>query len=237
MAKNSSYVHEFGAEYGNPVEFVPADHAIEVLKDSGLPPVLFEYWKEYGFSKYLGGYFQLVNPLDYEQVVAEWIRGTPFEGADQFFAIRMDAFGDLQVWGLKLGNVFDISVNYHALYKTGFNDEAKINAGKGGQMLEGLFYGVLADQMTPDSDDSRIQLFLQAKEAMGILGPNQIYGLVPAAPLGGQMQLDNLQITDAPSYLALLPELAPVREMTMQDLARMAFGGAAAQSLNKLLKD
>lgn len=104
-------------------------------------------------------------------------------------------------------------------------------------MLEGLIFDVLADQMTPDLDDSRIQLFLQAKEAMGILGPNQIYGLVPAAPLGGQMQLDNLQITDAPSYLALLPELAPVREMTMQDLARMAFGGAAAQSLNKLLKE
>ncbi len=91
--------------------------------------------------------------------------------------------------------------------------------------------------MTPDSDNNRIQLFLQAKEALGALGPNQIYGLVPAAPLGGQMQLDNLQITDAPAYLALLPELAPVRVMTMQDLARMAFGDTAAQSLDKLLKE
>lgn len=51
------------------------------------------------------------------------------------------------------------------------------------------------------------------------------------------MQLENLQIVDAPEYLAMLPELAPVREMTMQDLARMAFGSAAAQSLDKLLKN
>ncbi len=55
MAKNKSNVPDFGAEYGKPLEFVPADHAIEVLKDSGLPPALFEYWKEYRSSKYLGG--------------------------------------------------------------------------------------------------------------------------------------------------------------------------------------
>lgn len=237
MSKMSGYVHEFVSEYGKQEKFVPADHAIKALQDSGLPPILFEYWKEYGFSKYLGGYFQLVNPLDYEQVVAEWIKGSPFEGKDRFFAIRMDAFGDLRVWGVKLGNVFDISVNYHALYKTGFNHEAKIRAGKGGRTIEGQVYGGSMDKLTPDSDDPRIRLFLQAKEKLGALGPNQIYGLVPAAPLGGQMQLDQLQIVDAPEYLAMLPELAPVREMTMQDLARMAFGDAAAQSLDKLLKE
>lgn len=237
MAKAKGYVHEFRAEYGKPVDFVPADHTIEALKDTDLPPILFDYWKEYGFSKYLGGYFQLVNPLDYEQVVAEWIKGSPFEGTDHFFAIYMDSFGDLKVWGLKTGYVFRIRVNYQALYKTGFKQEAKIRAGKGGQMAESLLYGVLADKITPDADNGRIRLFLQAKEKLGVLGPNQIYGLVPAAPLGGQMRLEDLQIVDAPEYLAMLPELAPVREMTMQDLARMAFGDAAAESLDKMLKE
>lgn len=36
----------------------------------------------------------------------------------------MDAFGELRVWGVKLGNFFDINVYYHALYKTGFQQEA-----------------------------------------------------------------------------------------------------------------
>src|SRR5690606_34269430 len=98
-------------------------------------------------------------------------------------------------------------------------------------------YRTLADKLTPDSDDPHIRLFLQAKEKLGVLGPNQIYGLVPAAPLGGQMQLEHLQIVDAPDYLAMLPELAPVRELSMQNLMRMAFGGAAVQSLGNLLKE
>lgn len=238
MAKKSkSNVHEFGLEYGKPVEFVPADHAIEALKDSGLPPLLFEYWKEYGFSKYLDGYFQMVNPLDYEAAIADWLKGSPFEGADRFFAIRMDAFGNMQVWGARLGSVFNIKVDYHAIYKTGYNDEAMIRSGKGGQMVEGLLYDVLAEKVVPTSKNGRIRLFHKAKEKLGVLGPNQIYSLSPAAPLGGQMELKHLKIAHAPDYLAMLPEIAPVREMTMQDLARMAFGDGAAELLDKQLKE
>lgn len=149
----------------------------------------------------------------------------------------MDAFGGLRVWGVKLGNVFDINVYYHALYKTGFQQEGKIRAGKGDLLIDGVIYQTLAHRVDAGSDDPHTQLFFQAKDKLGELGLNHIYGLVPAAPLGGRMQLENLQIVDAPEYLAMLPELAPVREMTMQDLARMAFGSAAAQSLDKLLKE
>lgn len=231
MARPNIDISEFRDEYGAPLEFVPADKAIYALKDCGLPPILFDYWKEYGFSKYLGGYFQLVNPLDYEHVITEWIKGTAFEGIDRFFALRMDAFGDLQVWGARLGNIFDISVSYNAIYKTDFMQEAQIRDGKGDILVDGLIYRTLSSQIDKASDDPRVKLFFQARDQLGTLGPNQIYALVPSAPLGGQMQLENLQIVDAPDYLALLPEFAQVREMTIQDLARAAFGDTAAQSL------
>lgn len=48
-----------------------------------------------------------------------------------FFAVRMDAFGDPRIWGANLGHIFDISANYHALYRTNFKHEAKASAGKG----------------------------------------------------------------------------------------------------------
>jgi hypothetical protein len=43
----------------------------------------------------------------------------------------MDAFGDPRIWGANLGHIFDISANYHALYRTSFKHEAKASAGKG----------------------------------------------------------------------------------------------------------
>ena len=66
--------------FGGPVDRqeVPAS-SIERFKGK-LPNQLLEYWAEHGWCGYGDGIFWIVNPQEYEGVVASWLEGTKFEG-------------------------------------------------------------------------------------------------------------------------------------------------------------
>jgi len=64
---------------------------------------LLEYWAEHGWCGYGEGIFWIVNPQEYEGVVASWIEGTTFEQQDTYHLIARSAFGDLYLWGEETG--------------------------------------------------------------------------------------------------------------------------------------
>ena len=81
--------------FGGPVDRreVPTS-SIERYKGK-LPNQLLEYWDEHGWCGYGDGIFWIVNPQEYEGVVASWIGGTKFEERDAYHLIARSAFGDL----------------------------------------------------------------------------------------------------------------------------------------------
>jgi hypothetical protein len=93
----------FLSKFGGPVDRqeVPAS-SIERYRGK-LPNQLLEYWAEHGWCGYANGIFWIVNPQDYEGVVASWIEGTEFKQRNTYHLIARGAFGDLYLWGEKTG--------------------------------------------------------------------------------------------------------------------------------------
>ncbi|WP_246765814.1 GAD-like domain-containing protein, partial [Pseudomonas syringae] len=93
----------FLEKFGGPVDRqeVPAS-SIERYRGK-LPSQLLEYWTEHGWCGYGDGIFWIVNPQEYEGVVASWLEGTKFEKRDNYHLIARGAFGDLYLWGEKTG--------------------------------------------------------------------------------------------------------------------------------------
>ena len=229
-------LNEFEDEYGQPSHFVSAEAAALDLSDSGLPQLIFSYWRRFGFSKYLDGYFQFIDPRLYDASLERWLSKTEFSSGDHYYPVRMNAFGDINIIGVKTGQAFETSVHFHSLIKAMRDDRDLISNGRADSIVGSIAFQTLAENFLPVSDNSGIRIFFAAKDKLGLLGPNQIYAPVPAIPLGGQMRIEDLQIVDAPEYLTMVAELAPVRVMTIADLARMAYGDGSDATLNGLLK-
>lgn len=163
-------IDEFQAEYGDPKAFVSPDSALDVVKGRGLPAVAFDYWSKFGFSKFLGGYFQITNPTKYTDVIEQWVSGSRFSSTDSYFSITMDAFGRMQCWGIKCGHIFDLDPPNHAVYDREKSNEADIRNGNGGPFLEQMFFSVLPEDVVPDADDYYSQLFFRRRTSWAILG-------------------------------------------------------------------
>lgn len=234
---SESSVDEFGSEYGAPVVFVSAQDARTAARNANLPKRVFEYWERYGFSKFLDGYFQILNPADYQDALALWLHRATADSEDTYHALTMDSFGSIQIWGEATGHVFDIDVSMHAVFDNERNNVDRVKSGRGDRMVEDLFFFASPEKMVENSEDGNVRLFFAAKNKLGDLGHNQIYAPVPAIPLGGQMRIDDLQIVDAPSYLTMVAEIEPPRVMTIKDLTRLAFGDGADETLAGLLKE
>src|SRR5690554_274951 len=105
----------FVEEFGEPTHPRPVT-VEEVERYRGvLPDKLLEYWQDVGWSGFADGLFWLVNPADYDHLVAMWLEDTPFETLDTYQAIARTAFGKLYVWGEKTNQYFVISCPTHAI--------------------------------------------------------------------------------------------------------------------------
>ena len=60
-------------------------------------------------------------------------------------------------------------------------------------------------------------LFDEARETLGDLEANEMYGFVPALVLGGSATLDRLQRLDAEVHLILLSQMAELEPYELDD--------------------
>lgn len=159
-----------------------------------LPNLLLEYRAEHGWCGYGDGIFWLVNPQEYEGVVASWIEGTKFEKLDNYHIIARSAFGDLYCWGEKTGaylNITSILSRYIVFNSTlGLEHMDK--------QLQNFFL-----TRNLDNDDYG-GLFKPAKKKIGVLRHDEMYGFVPALTIGGPDTLEHLEKVKALEHLILL---------------------------------
>ena len=222
----------FSEDYGEPSVFIPAPEEVLNRLAPQVPEVMLDYWQRFGFSVFLDGYMQLVNPETYAAPLQEWLKGTDLEGAETYHVIARNAFGRLIVWGDKTGVNFTISPLSDAIRLRRENYEEFIVKCDINRWAETCFF-----EINDDSDNVHGRLFTEATARLGPLGADQMLGLVPAVPLGGQLAAENFQIFSAPEHLAMLAQIGQRQVLTFDDLARQVFGEAGAKDLNKQLDD
>lgn len=113
------FIEEFGEETSR--TDVPMS-AIQKWRGK-IPDRLLKYWQAEGWCGYANGLFWTVNPDDYEDLVDEWLAGTPIEQLDRFHVIARSAFGGLFLWGEKTGNSVTVECGINSIFA--FESEVK----------------------------------------------------------------------------------------------------------------
>ncbi|MBI6574483.1 DUF1851 domain-containing protein [Pseudomonas viridiflava] len=191
----------FLEKFGGPVDRqdVPMS-SIERYRGK-LPNQLLEYWTEHGWCGYGEGIFWIVNPQEYEGVVASWIEGTELEKRDTYHLIARGAFGDLYLWGEKTGFSLKITSVFSRCVIHDFEPTPE-------QMDRKLQDFIVSRKV--DSNDVE-NLFSQARRKLGTLRHDEMYGFVPALMLGGSASLGHVEKLKAVEHLILLSQLAELK--------------------------
>ncbi len=198
----------FLEKFGGPVDRqeVPAS-SIERYRGK-LPNQLLEYWAEHGWCGYGDGIFWIVNPQEYDGVVASWLEDTKYEERDAYHLIARSAFGDLYLWGEKTGASLKIT---SVLSRCVF-DDFEITIEEMDRELQGFLLSTDVD--SNDYGD----LFQPAKKKLGTLRHDEMYGFVPALMFGGPDTLDHLEKVKAVEHLILLSQITELRPYSFSDL-------------------
>ncbi|MCK8664550.1 DUF1851 domain-containing protein [Pseudomonas azerbaijanoccidens] len=173
-----------------------------------VPNLLLKYWAEHGWCGYGDGIFWIVNPQEYEGVVASWIEGTKLQERDTYHLIARSAFGDLYLFGEKTGFSLKISsvLSRYVINNLDFRTEEM------DRHLQGFL-------LTREVDANNYgDLFKPAKKKLGTLRHNEMYGFVPALMLGGPDTLDHLEKVKAVEHLTLLSQIAELQPYSFSDL-------------------
>ena len=227
---------DFEATRGSPTTVVPAYDALNQSPCATAPESMCDYWNRFGFSVFRDGWFQFVNPSDYAPAIAAWLENTELDGSDEYMAVTRNAFGELNVWGARKGYAFSIAVLLDGIVINEKNDEKAISQGDGNRRAESLMWSEKVRSLDKVSANPPIsvRMFLAAQKRLGPLRSNQMYGFVPALPLGGRIDADTLQIVDAPEHLTMLAGLSKRELLTFDDLTARAFGIDAIHDARKM---
>jgi len=188
----------FLEKFGSPVarQKVPVS-SIRRYREK-LPNKLLEYWGEHGWCGYGNGIFWIVNPQEYEGVVASWLTGTEFENYDTYHLIARGAFGDLYLWGEKTGFSLRIDSLFSRCVIHDFKPEPELMDRKVQDFI--VFRKVSSNDFE--------EMFRSARRKLGTLPHDEMYGFVPALMLGGNASLKNVEKVKAVEHLILLSQLA-----------------------------
>ncbi|PNB73902.1 glutamyl-tRNA amidotransferase [Pseudomonas sp. GW456-E7] len=173
-----------------------------------LPNQLLEYWAEHGWCGYGDGIFWIVNPQEYDEVVAPWLEGTKYEERDAYHLIARSAFGDLYLWGERTGASLKIT---SVLSRCVF-DDFEITSDEMDRELQNFLLSTEVEYN--DFGD----LFQPAKKKLGTLRHDEMYGFVPALMFGGPDTLDHLEKVKAVEHLILLSQITELQPYSFSDL-------------------
>jgi hypothetical protein len=164
-------------------EFLPENTLKKIAKEIDEP--YSEFLKEHGVAGYDNGFIWSVNPYDFTDLAAEW----RLKKTDHIIA--RTAFGDMFVWTGK--KVLMVQVNYNKISEYGGDSIARL--------YDISFINPRAKRTMLLND-----IFDKAVKKLGVLKPGECYGFVPAIPLGGKEDVNNLQKVELIPYLEMLAQ-------------------------------
>lgn len=156
------------------------------------PEDVSELWKNDGFSWYCNGLFRTVNPNDWKHIQQEWVDS-------EFFTLD---FKSIHVFGITALGFPMIWVNkpdesgYMAIFDILNDDYGVLFNGK-----FSFFWNVLL------SDESYLKMKLDkdfidsAYNKLGDLESDECFGIVPLPALGGDKNIEHVEIVKLNEYL------------------------------------
>jgi len=162
-----------------------------------LPEQMLAYWREHGWCGYAEGLFWTVNPEDYEELVDMLLEGTELADKDRFHVLAKSAFGALYLWGEVTADSLIIDT-----YLLRYLFDPRENLQRDLNFDARLFFG------TQKRDINDVEDYFQpALKKLGRLAHDELYGFVPAYPLGGSLEFNNLQRLKDVEHLMFLAQL------------------------------
>lgn len=187
-----------------------------------VPDLLLTFWRTYGFAGFGKGLFWLCDPEVWQPAVDAWTNGLVLPREERWIAVSRSAFGDLQVWGQQTGSRLAITAQYGWVVPTDGLGCMMSDDGRDDQIYALL---MCQDRRNVDLQGAdRKPLFDRILALRGPVGPDTIYGFVPALGLGGTLRPDRAEIFDGPVHLELLAEVSERRIVDKEDLLHMWIG-------------
>ena len=208
----------FIEDIGEPQNCIKADE--EVIKEySGkLPAKLFEYWRELGWCGYGNGLIWMVNPKDYEDILEQRLRGTPFEDRNDLSVIARNAFGELYVWAKGKGKILGIEPNLNTISYFSPTDKENLSEDEENEEMQEFWSGQQKQFLDIDDEEDEA-LFDRCLEKFGQLKSDEMYGFKHHYALGGEMELKNMEILKLNIYHSIAAQLdKPDTSMGMSGL-------------------
>lgn len=181
-----------------------------------LPRKLIEYWRYWGWAGFADGLFWLVNPAEYEDVVALWLAGSPFERRDRYHVIARSAFGELFLWGEKTADSLTIQTLFGQIFPADRSDDIGNGSAQSMNTLIQEFMATLCRSNLDILDTHDRPLFSPLRERLGILRPDEMYGRAPSFIEHAPYRIEHFARVHAVTHMA---QLATVCERyVMQDM-------------------
>jgi len=162
-----------------------------------LPEQMLAYWQEHGWCGYAEGLFWTVNPEDYEALVDMLLEGTELAEQDRFHVLAKGAFGRLYLWGEATAGSLIIET-----YLLRYRFKVRENLQRDLNFAAKFFFSTKKRDINDFSD-----YFEPALKKFGRLAYDELYGFVPAYPLGGSLEFNTLQRLKDVEHLMFLAQL------------------------------
>lgn len=201
---------EFAEIWGAPTcaVAVPAER-YEQFRDA-VPELLLTFWREFGFSGFGAGLFWICDPVAWQPAIDAWTRDLAVPlGDDRWLAVSRTAFGRMQLWGQRTGMSLTVTPWRGWILPTDQSGRMSSSDERDDQIYAAL---TAQDRQSADvvGDDGR-PLFDRVRASKGPVGPDTVYGFVPALALGGPVRPESVEIVNAPAHLELLSDVTPRR--------------------------
>ncbi|CAH1544316.1 Glutamyl-tRNA amidotransferase [Vibrio rotiferianus] len=171
-----------------------------------LPTNLLAYWERHGWCGYNNGLYWTVNPNDYRDIIERLCALSQLDDPSETYVIARGAFGNLEIWNSKRGNV----MSYYPVVGLLNQWDIDIKPEKTEEELESSmasFFWRASSYRHDQVDEYEEPLFERALDKLGPLAENEMYAFVPATCLGGKWLLENLQKVDITPHLEMLMDL------------------------------
>ena len=161
-----------------------AEQVLTDLSNHQVPADIIEFLQREGIATYRDDFFCTTVPQDYFDTLHEWgLKGS------ECYTFLKTAFGSL-CFSLK-GKIFQLDPISGYLYKGRFDfcDFMNLLAPMD-SFMKGCYFGIY-----------------QKIEKRQPLAPDELYGLVPALPLGGSLETSTFEVMKAREHLSILAQL------------------------------
>lgn len=178
------------------------------------PGEMVNFLRDFGFGNYGNGLIKIVDVDFLSPVVSIIFDEDQDFRQENVFVYAFSAFGRLYCFDRGRGIFVVDLLSYEVILSPGFDDlsDSDLDA----KFPESLFVAK-PDLIDPKSADGRTLLYPRAVKALGVPGPDECFGFVPALPLGGARRVSGLKRLKAVEHFSFLAQLQPFTVMDYSD--------------------